>query len=100
MKTEEQLEMIKRIPIDKLMLETGILLSFFKRKTDNLETDAPWCSLTGGHASKHHLANLSPALKSLYFPQATQPEKWIEGKPVKGRNEPCAIGGVAFVVAQ
>ncbi|QRW24647.1 TatD DNase family protein [Rhizoctonia solani] len=28
-----------------------------------------------------------------------QPEKFIEGRVVKGRNEPCAIGGVAWVVA-
>ncbi|KAG9084502.1 hypothetical protein FRC06_004055, partial [Ceratobasidium sp. 370] len=27
------------------------------------------------------------------------PEKFIEGRAVKGRNEPCAIGGVAWVVA-
>lgn len=84
MKTERQLEMIKRIPLDKLLLET----------------DAPWCSLTGGHASKEHLALLPQHLRKLFIPLATQPERWEEGKAVRGRNEPCAIGSVAFVVAR
>ncbi|KAK0198281.1 hypothetical protein F5146DRAFT_1018935 [Armillaria mellea] len=49
-----------------------------------LETDAPWCTLTSTHASKPHLDTLPP--NSVY------------GRPVKGRNEPCAIGGVAWVI--
>ncbi|KAG9054876.1 hypothetical protein FS842_003913 [Serendipita sp. 407] len=84
MKTEEQLEMVKRIPLDKLLLET----------------DAPWCSLTGGHASKEHLTLLPSHLRNLYAPLNRQPDRWEEGKAVKGRNEPCAIGLVAFVVAR
>lgn len=28
----------------------------------------------------------------------TSPEKFKPGKAVKGRNEPCALGGVAWVV--
>lgn len=27
-----------------------------------------------------------------------QPERFIMGRPVKGRNEPSAVGGVAWVV--
>lgn len=84
MKTATQLEMIKKIPLDKLLLET----------------DAPWCSLTGGHASKDYLTSLPPHLRGLYMPAAAQPDRWQEGKAVKGRNEPCAIGAVAYVVAQ
>ncbi|KAF7320128.1 Deoxyribonuclease tatd [Mycena kentingensis (nom. inval.)] len=63
-----------------------------------LETDAPWCSMTGGHASKQHLASLPQSLREAYFPPSTRPENFVEGKAVKGRNEPCAIGGVAWVV--
>lgn len=84
MKTEAQLEMIKRIPLEKLLLET----------------DAPWCSLTGGHASRAHLGSLPTHLHGLYMPPAAQPDRWQQGKAVKGRNEPCAIGAVAHVVAQ
>lgn len=56
--------------------------------------------MTSTQASKHHLTLLPPALKSLYFPQATKPETFVYGKPVKGRNEPSAIGGVGWVVSQ
>jgi hypothetical protein len=58
-------------------------------------------------------------LRELYFPPSCQPDKFIEGllsflffyslqylnkwsftgRAVKGRNEPCAVGGVAWVVA-
>ncbi|TCD65661.1 hypothetical protein EIP91_002334 [Steccherinum ochraceum] len=62
------------------------------------ETDAPWCTLTAGHVSKAHIQTLPPSLNTLYFPQATKPEAFVRGKPVKGRNEPMAIGGVAWVV--
>lgn len=60
--------------------------------------DAPWCTLTSTHASKAHLQSLPSSLNVLYFPQATKPEAFVYGKPVKGRNEPIAIGGVAWVV--
>ncbi|KDQ63449.1 hypothetical protein JAAARDRAFT_119837 [Jaapia argillacea MUCL 33604] len=63
-----------------------------------LETDAPWCSLTSTHASKPHLDTLPPSLRPLYLPPATQPHRFVYGKPVKGRNEPCAIGGVGWVI--
>ena len=54
--------------------------------------------MTSTQASKRHLAALPPSLSSLYFPQATKPESFVPGKPVKGRNEPTAIGGVAWVI--
>jgi TatD DNase family protein len=31
---------------------------------------------------------------------ALKPERFVLGKPVKGRNEPYSIGAVAWVVAQ
>ncbi|TBU34703.1 Mg-dependent DNase [Dichomitus squalens] len=82
MKTEQNLATAKSIRPEWIMLET----------------DAPWCSLTSTHASKPHLASLPPSLGSLYFPQATKPESFVYGRPVKGRNEPTAIGGVAWVI--
>lgn len=54
--------------------------------------------MTSTHASKAHLSSLPAPLSSLYFPQATKAESFVHGKPVKGRNEPMAIGGVAWVV--
>jgi TatD DNase family protein len=50
------------------------------------------------HASKQHLDTLPQSLRDLYLPAATQPERFVLGKPVKGRNEPSAIGGVAWVI--
>ena len=56
--------------------------------------------MTSTQASKAHLTSLPPVLSSLYFPQATKPESFVPGKPVKGRNEPMSIGGVAWVLHQ
>ncbi|KAK0506264.1 hypothetical protein EDD18DRAFT_1122688 [Armillaria luteobubalina] len=63
-----------------------------------LETDAPWCTMTSTHASKPHLDTLPASLRPLYFPPATRPEQFVYGRSVKGRNEPCAVGGVAWVI--
>ncbi|KAF9029257.1 Mg-dependent DNase [Hymenopellis radicata] len=82
MKTEANLATAKSIRPEKLMIET----------------DAPWCSMTSTHASKAHLDSLPATLKSLYFPPGTKPEQFVLGKPVKGRNEPTAVGGVAWVI--
>lgn len=56
--------------------------------------------MTGSHASKPHLDSLPQSLRSLYFPPATKSESFVYGQPVKGRNEPSAIGGVAWVIKQ
>ena len=100
MKTAEQLEMIQKIPLEKLLLETGTSDEINRNISLTRFLDAPWCSLTGGHASKHQLASLPTHLRNLYMPAASQPDRWQEGKAVKGRNEPCAIGAVAYVVSQ
>ncbi|EJD03713.1 uncharacterized protein FOMMEDRAFT_120893 [Fomitiporia mediterranea MF3/22] len=83
LKTDENLEAAKAIPKGRLMLET----------------DAPWCTMTSTHASKRHLDSLPAALREVYFPAATKPESYVPGRPVKGRNEPCAIGGVCWVMS-
>jgi len=84
MKTEANLATAKAIPPGKIMFET----------------DAPWCSMTASHASRPHVEALPQSLRSLYFPPDTKPERFVYGKAVKGRNEPCAIGGVAWVLKQ
>ncbi|QRV83286.1 TatD DNase family protein [Ceratobasidium sp. AG-Ba] len=83
MKTDQNLATTKAIPFTHLMVET----------------DAPWCTMTSTHSSRAHLNSLPSNLRELYFPPTCQPEKFIEGRAVKGRNEPCAVGGVAWVVA-
>lgn len=82
MKTEANLAAVKAIPPGKIMFET----------------DAPWCSMTASHASRAHIDALPQSLRSLYFPPDTKPDRFVYGKPVKGRNEPSAIGGVAWVL--
>ena len=56
--------------------------------------------MTSTHASKQHLSSLPADLSALYFPPATKPESFVSGRPVKGRNEPSAIGGVAWTVSR
>ncbi|EJD45783.1 Mg-dependent DNase [Auricularia subglabra TFB-10046 SS5] len=84
MKTESNLEALKTIPPSRIMFET----------------DAPWCSCTSTHASKSHLDSLPPELRAVFLPIAVRPERFELGKPVKGRNEPSAVGAVAWVVAK
>lgn len=132
LKTAENLSAAATIPLERLLLET----------------DAPWCSLTSGHASNLYLttptitqsrrqkksaspkgqqptlstatpqpqpqenqypeaesetdpAPLHPSLSALYNPQPRcAPDRFVPGRAVKGRNEPCAIGLVAHVLAQ
>jgi len=54
--------------------------------------------MTSTHASKALLETLPASLNAKYFPPSTKPTSFVMGKPVKGRNEPSAIGGVAWVI--
>jgi TatD DNase family protein len=78
MKTEENLEAVKAVPLDRLQIET----------------DGPWCEIRASHASSHHLKD-GPAV-----PKAVKKEKWQKGLMVKGRNEPATIVQVAHVIAR
>lgn len=85
MKTEANVEALKSIPPARLMFET----------------DAPWCACTSTHASKPYIDSLPVDLRAVYLPPAApRPERFEMGKPVKGRNEPSAVGAVAWAVAQ
>lgn len=86
-KGEEGIEVARQIPLDHLLLET----------------DAPWCDMRPTHASTPLLADFAkthPQLAKAYMPDAVKKEKWVAGKAIKGRNEPCTMGAVAAVVAQ
>ncbi|KAL4991303.1 hypothetical protein BDW68DRAFT_193181 [Aspergillus falconensis] len=77
-RTEEQLEMVKSIPLEKLQLET----------------DAPWCEvLEGDERTKQYLEGARP------LPGSRRPARFRLGEMVKGRNESCTIERVAMVVA-
>lgn len=80
LKTADNLEVIKQIPLDRLLLET----------------DAPWCTPTASHASA---AYVPPKNSHLAVQKVSKPDKWKEGLGVKGRMEPAEIGIIAHVVA-
>ncbi|KAJ5894964.1 hypothetical protein N7495_006655 [Penicillium taxi] len=77
MKTVENLEVVKAIPLNRIQIET----------------DGPWCEIRPSHASSKFL-NGAPEL-----PKTVKKEKWAKGCMVKGRNEPVAISQVAHVIA-
>ncbi|SPO39068.1 related to 3'--_5' exonuclease and endonuclease [Pseudozyma flocculosa] len=86
LKTQDNLDVVKAIPLSRLMLET----------------DAPWCDPRSTHASASHIQALKasrPDLHALYQPASAKKEKWRPDAMVKGRNEPCVIGAVAATVA-
>jgi len=76
LKTEENLEAARRVPLERLLVET----------------DAPWCEIKGSHASK-------PLVKTAF--QAVDKKKKArgDGKLVKGRCEPAQIVQVVQVIA-
>lgn len=86
-KEEKGIRVAKEIPLEYLLLET----------------DAPWCDMRPSHASASLLSAFAlkeSELTSLYAPPSVKKEKWEQDKQVKSRNEPCAIGNVAAVIAE
>lgn len=77
MKTDENLEVVKAVPLDRLQIET----------------DGPWCEMRATHASAKHKGAAPP------LPKAVKKEKWDKDCMVKGRNESASINHVAHVVA-
>ncbi|KAJ3060706.1 TatD DNase, partial [Quaeritorhiza haematococci] len=76
MKTEENLEVIRKIPVERLMVET----------------DAPWCDIRPTHASNAHLQKQQQQGPQVKTWDSKKKEKFEMGKMVKSRNEPCTIG--------
>jgi TatD DNase family protein len=74
LKTENNLAVVKELPLDKILLET----------------DCPYCEIKATHAG-HHFVQTTFAKKP--------DKKFVAGTMVKGRNEPNQIVQVAEVIA-
>jgi TatD DNase family protein len=76
-RADEQLEMVRHIPLDRLQLET----------------DAPWCEILPSPKLAQYLENARK------LPPSRKHNKFVAGQMVKGRNESCTIERVAMIVA-
>ncbi|KAG0450641.1 hypothetical protein HPP92_026830 [Vanilla planifolia] len=74
LKTAENLSVVKRMPIERMMIET----------------DSPYCEIKNSHAGIHLVKSNWPSKKK---------EKYDPHCTVKGRNEPCFVRQVLEVVA-
>ncbi|KPJ09532.1 Putative deoxyribonuclease TATDN1 [Papilio machaon] len=76
LRTKENLEVVRKIPQDRLMIET----------------DCPWCEVKPTHPGYTHVVTKFPAVKK---------EKYSidSGNQVKGRNEPVNIVQVLEILA-
>ncbi|KAI8337509.1 hypothetical protein BC941DRAFT_425420 [Chlamydoabsidia padenii] len=83
LKTQANLDVVKAIPQDRLMIET----------------DGPWCEMRPTHASFAYLANIPEDEMDVYYPQSKKKERFEMGCTVKSRCEPCTTGSVLYVVA-
>lgn len=79
LKNEENIAVVRAVPMDRLQLET----------------DGPWCEMRPSHASAGYVKDMGDVQW-----KSVKKEKWVEGAMVKGRNEPCMIGRVAWAVAK
>lgn len=74
LKSAENLEVVRGIPIDRIMIET----------------DSPYCEIKSTHAGMGFVNSLWPSKKK---------EKYDQECIVKGRNEPCLVREVLEVVS-
>lgn len=74
LKSEENLEVVKKLPANKIMIET----------------DAPWCGIRSSHAGFKFIKTKFPTVK--------KKEKWNKDFLIDGRNEPCQILLVIFIL--
>lgn len=90
LKTAENLEVVKAIPLDRLLIET----------------DGPWCDIRDTHASRTLLREAAARYASgnsrsgeLLAPYPTcRNDKFKKGAMVKGRQEPCKLVEVLEVI--
>lgn len=84
LKTEENIECAKIVPLERLVLET----------------DAPWCDIRRTHESFKYLSDYQPPYKSVKRDKlAKLPKEDWEKTTIKSRNEPCNMEQVAIVIA-
>ncbi|KAJ3305031.1 TatD DNase [Kappamyces sp. JEL0829] len=82
MKTKENIEVIKALPLERIMVET----------------DAPWCDIRPSHASFAYLEGPFSVRNVPVFKDVKK-EKFQTGLMVKSRNEPCSLARVVSVIA-
>ena len=75
LKTSENLEVVKSLPLESLQLET----------------DAPWCEIRATHASATYLGKGGGTFAAQQYTTVKKPDKWVKNCIVKGRNEPMFI---------
>nr|XP_016940755.1 putative deoxyribonuclease TATDN1 [Drosophila suzukii] len=75
LKTEENAEVVRQLPNDRIMLET----------------DCPWCGIRPSHAGHKHVTTKFATVK--------KKEKWTAESLIDGRCEPCQISQVLEAIA-
>lgn len=84
LKSEENIECARAVPLERLLLET----------------DAPWCDIRRTHHSFQFLSGYESPYKSVKRDKLSKLSRDDRLKTmVKGRNEPCTMEQVAMVVA-
>ncbi|TQS38520.1 hypothetical protein Golomagni_00973 [Golovinomyces magnicellulatus] len=90
LKTDANCEVVRAVPLHLL----------------HLETDGPWCEIRPSHTGARILSSLENEKLEQSSVKILDPsirwvkkERWEEGCCVKGRNEPCTIPKVAWIVA-
>lgn len=66
LKTQENLDVVKGIPVERMMIET----------------DSPYCEIKSTHAGISFVKSIWPSKRK---------EKYDKDSTVKGRNEPCLV---------
>ncbi|KAH9813316.1 hypothetical protein DFH28DRAFT_975482 [Melampsora americana] len=84
LKTEENLNVIQHIPLDRLLLET----------------DCPWCEIRPSHASFKLLIDLPKEFEFECIKKEKFEPQQSSSKLIKGRNEPCRMIQIGWVVSK
>jgi hypothetical protein len=101
LKTQENLDVVRSVPLDRIMLETGKSYERSANAGNRLmvppdlpDTDAPWCSITTTAASHAYLPKDGPYVAV----EKTKTLKPGGQTGVKGRNEPADVS-IDWIVA-